>query len=62
MNNSLTAVYIHNTNIMCLDIIHSPCFYLKHKVSETDGSIEWVKLSMFYLKIEAESSLRNVVF
>jgi hypothetical protein len=28
---------VHNTNIMFVDIIHSPAFYLTHNVSEAGG-------------------------
>jgi conjugal transfer/entry exclusion protein len=52
-----------------LDIIHQPAFYLKHDVSETQlclrrqtSSTYWAQLSMFHLKTEAESSLRNILF
>jgi hypothetical protein len=59
---------------MFVDITHRPVYVSKHKVSETGfhlrlqvkyiylSSIDWVQMSMFYLKTETESSLRNVVF
>jgi hypothetical protein len=49
---------------MFLDTIHHPVFILKKLRSETIGtsSIDWAQLSRFYLKTEAVSSLRKVVF
>jgi hypothetical protein len=43
-----------STNIMFLDIIH--------RLKLGTSSIDWAQLSRFYLKMETESSLRNVVF
>jgi hypothetical protein len=56
-----------------MGIIHRPVFYVKHNVSETGlclrlrpetgtSSVDWAQLSMYHLKTETESSLRNAVF
>jgi hypothetical protein len=49
--------------ITILDITHPPVFYLKHGVSETEFCLrlQVAQLSMFHLRTERESSLRNVV-
>jgi hypothetical protein len=46
---------------MLLAIIHRPVFYLKHNVSGIGFCLRLQVGRFFYLTMETESSLRNVV-
>jgi hypothetical protein len=62
-----------NITIAILGIIHRPVFYLEHDNSgnwlspflggthSQTSSIYWTQMGRFYLKVETESSLNNVV-